>query len=296
MQRCAQRLVIAAALAITWATAAVAPAAADDHVSPGQIFINNVPFNDDGTPGEPIFVSTFSEGCNPPSEFPGGQSCVYVEGSDSYNTGPTLYGDPLGVTFVAGAIDSSTVTIKSAQGLYGDAPRRIGMKEPCDITASSANPNPGSTFTCRVTPDDAGEATFVVNLTFSDPSYAGGWREIHVSGNTFPCKAGQRAAAAAAIFGLAAAADPCAPPSTPKITFANVNQRKRSALYKFKAHGATRYTCVLTRDRLVVFHRACTSPRPFPGPLKPGRYMFMVQAANDGGDAKTPAIKQFTIR
>jgi hypothetical protein len=186
------------------------------------------------------------------------------------------------ITRVDGTADSDTVTIPDAKGPF-DA--QIGMG--CST---------GATFSCETGFGMGPGGGFPFDFSFSDQSFKGGLKQVSLSYQTTPCTPNADADPSAFGPALAVTADQnCTPPSHTKITFAQVNQSKRTALFKFKAHGSKQFKCDLTRNQHVVFFNKCKSPKPYADRLKPGHYEFLVDAYNAGGIDPKPAHKKFTI-
>ncbi len=86
------------------------------------------------------------------------------------------------------------------------------------------------------------------------------------------------------------------PPDT-EITKAKISQRRRKAMFAFKAIGtATGFECQLKRKgHGTPAFRSCDSPQVYRH-LKHGRYVFRVRAVGPGGKDGSPASKSFKVR
>jgi hypothetical protein len=148
----------------------------------------------------------------------------------------------------------------------------------------------GDGFNCLapfgITPQEYG-------FDFTASSFSSGLGDIQVSFPSTPCI---NKAAASFATAIAEAADAnCTPPSHTKITVAKINQSKHTAFFKFTAKGTKQFTCELTRNGQRLYSAPCHSPKPYANKLKKGKYVFYVDATNQGGTDPHPAKKKFTL-
>jgi hypothetical protein len=91
-------------------------------------------------------------------------------------------------------------------------------------------------------------------------------------------------------------ATPLARPTGTRILAARVSSRKRLAVFRFSALGATAYQCRLIRSgRAKPAFTPCSSPRRYRH-LAPGSYAFAVRGLNSAGPDPATATRRFRLR
>jgi CSLREA domain-containing protein len=80
----------------------------------------------------------------------------------------------------------------------------------------------------------------------------------------------------------------------PHATLTKATIHGRSATFKFKAVGATRFTCALVRRHAKLRFSRCKSPKAYRH-LARGHYTFELRAVGPGGTQRAPTIRRFTI-
>jgi hypothetical protein len=90
-------------------------------------------------------------------------------------------------------------------------------------------------------------------------------------------------------------ADACAPPGPAKLTSAKINQRARTASFRYVANHAMHYQCELLYNKIVKYRAPCGPAKQYANPLAPGKYAFVVWGVNAGGGSAQTAVKKFKI-